>query len=76
MTSDMKRVQDAKKTFEMEITSIEQNVEQLRYVKCGVADPDMFQFGQPDQDPFQETDPGSKKSPQITENFNKNHSKS
>ena len=39
-----------------------------------VSNPDPFHFGQPD--PFHETDPGSKKSAKIMENFHKNQPKS
>ena len=36
---------------------------------------DPIHFGQPDPDPFHETDPASKKSAKIMENFHKNQPK-
>ena len=41
--------------------------DKITIVFNSVADPDPFNFGQPDPDP------GSKKSSKIMENFNKNH---
>ena len=41
-----------------------------------VSDRDPFHFGQPDPDPFHETDPGNKISAKIMENFFKNQPKS